>query len=61
MEDCDEYCCNYGCNQGRNCPARIKQAQEAKSLQGGLDMPSIVQIVLIGVLAAIVIGVIHGW
>lgn len=19
---CDDYCCNYGCNQGRNCPAR---------------------------------------
>ena len=19
---CDEYCCNYGCNQGRDCPAR---------------------------------------
>ena len=22
MSDCDEYCANYGCNQGRNCPAR---------------------------------------
>lgn len=20
--DCDDYCCNYGCNQGRNCVAR---------------------------------------
>lgn len=19
---CDSYCCNHGCNQGRNCPAR---------------------------------------
>lgn len=19
---CDEYCANYGCNQGRDCPAR---------------------------------------
>lgn len=19
---CDDYCCNYGCNQGRSCPAR---------------------------------------
>ena len=18
---CDDYCCNHGCNQGRNCPA----------------------------------------
>jgi hypothetical protein len=22
MNCCDEYCCNDGCNQGRNCPAR---------------------------------------
>jgi hypothetical protein len=22
MSCCDDYCCNYGCNQGRNCPAR---------------------------------------
>lgn len=20
---CDEYCSNYGCNQGRDCPARV--------------------------------------
>lgn len=20
---CDEYCCNHGCNQGRDCPARV--------------------------------------
>lgn len=20
---CDEYCANYGCNQGRDCPARV--------------------------------------
>lgn len=20
---CDDYCCNYGCNQGRDCPARV--------------------------------------
>ena len=19
---CDDYCCNHGCNEGRNCPAR---------------------------------------
>ena len=61
MDDCDEYCANHGCNQGRNCPVRIKRAQEAKSLEDGLDMPSIGQIVLVGVLAVIVIGVIHGW
>ena len=61
MSDCDEYCSNHGCNQGRNCPARIKRAQKAKSLQDSVDVPSIAQIVLVGVLAAIVIGVIHGW
>lgn len=22
-ERCDDYCCNHGCNQGRNCPARV--------------------------------------
>ena len=20
---CDEYCANYGCNQGRDCPVRV--------------------------------------
>lgn len=20
---CDTYCCNHGCNQGRDCPARV--------------------------------------
>ena len=24
---CDDYCCNYGCNQGRNCPARKTPAK----------------------------------
>ena len=23
MSRCDDYCCNHGCNQGRNCPARV--------------------------------------
>ena len=23
MNCCDTYCANYGCNQGRNCPARV--------------------------------------
>lgn len=22
MSRCDDYCCNHGCNQGRDCPAR---------------------------------------
>ena len=25
---CDDYCCNHGCNQGRNCPARKTQASQ---------------------------------
>jgi len=33
---CDEYCCNHGCNQGRDCPARQKPtpADELQRLQG---------------------------
>ena len=27
---CDDYCCNYGCNQGRNCPARKKPAKASE-------------------------------
>lgn len=27
MSCCDEYCCNHGCNQGRNCPARIQRLE----------------------------------
>ena len=25
---CDDYCCNHGCNQGRNCPARKTPATQ---------------------------------
>lgn len=25
---CDEYCSTHGCNQGRNCPARITPVGE---------------------------------
>ena len=27
MNCCDEYCTNYGCNQGRECPARVAKAK----------------------------------
>lgn len=27
---CDDYCCNHGCNQGRDCPARQAPAKVAK-------------------------------
>lgn len=25
--NCDDDCCNNGCNQGRNCPARTRKIQ----------------------------------
>lgn len=25
---CDDYCCNHGCNQGRDCVARKTQASQ---------------------------------
>lgn len=35
---CDEYCCNHGCNQGRNCPARkTPAAQRAIDEQSKTD------------------------
>lgn len=31
---CDEYCANYGCNQGRDCPARkCPNCQDASGLK----------------------------
>ena len=27
MNCCDGYCTNYGCNQGRDCPARVTKAK----------------------------------
>lgn len=30
MKCCDEYCCNHGCNQGRDCPVRIERIRIAK-------------------------------
>lgn len=35
---CDDYCCNHGCNQGRNCPARkAPAAQRAIDEQAKTD------------------------
>ena len=28
MSCCDEYCSNYGCNQGRDCPARFAKVKQ---------------------------------
>lgn len=35
---CDDYCNNYGCNQGRDCPARKNQAtaKRARNLASAL-------------------------
>lgn len=32
MNCCDTYCANSGCNQGRNCPARV--AHIGKKMHG---------------------------
>ena len=38
---CDDYCCNHGCNQGRNCPARkTPAAQRAIDEQAKTDRQS---------------------
>lgn len=38
MSRCDDYCCNHGCNQGRDCPARVakvgKRMHAKKPLNG---------------------------
>lgn len=28
MSRCDDYCCNQGCNQGRDCPARVARVSK---------------------------------
>lgn len=30
---CDEICCNHGCNQGRNCPARVAPIKTSTPVQ----------------------------
>ena len=37
---CDDYCCNHGCNQGRNCVARktpAKASERAAQFQADTD------------------------
>ncbi len=51
---CDDYCCNHGCNQGRNCPARKKPAKEAPDDNDELD-GDIGEIVLDGIAAALIV------
>lgn len=31
MSRCDDYCCNYGCNQGQHCPVSATPLQTADS------------------------------
>lgn len=57
---CDDYCCNYGCNQGRNCPARKKPAkstERAAQFQADTDEldSDIGEIVLDGIAAALIV------
>lgn len=58
---CDDYCCNYGCNQGRNCPARktpakateraaSSHADDTDELDGDIG-----EIVLDGIAAALIV------
>ena len=36
---CDEYCANYGCNQGRNCPVSV--AKVGKRMHGPEPLQSV--------------------
>lgn len=40
MNCCDEYCSNYGCNQGRDCPARVAKYKPVMKIADPLS-PSI--------------------
>ena len=58
---CDDYCCNHGCNQGRNCPARKTPAKTDRQVANGhaddtdeLD-GDIGEIVLDGIAAALIV------
>ena len=37
MSCCDEHCANHGCNQGRDCPARV--APIGKRYHGQDELP----------------------
>lgn len=65
---CDDYCCNHGCNQGRNCPARktpAKSTERADQFQADTDRQvanghaddtgDIGEIVLDGIAAALIV------
>lgn len=51
---CDDYCCNYGCNQGRDCQARKTPANGHADDTDELDS-DIGEIVLDGIAAALIV------
>ena len=51
---CDDYCCNHGCNQGRNCPARKTPAtQRAIDEQASSSWNLVDLVVIVGAVAII--------
>lgn len=62
---CDDYCCNHGCNQGRNCVARktpAKSTERAAQFQADTDRQTakeapgdIGEIVLDGIAIALIV------
>ena len=48
---CDDYCCNYGCNQGRSCPARIKPVDSEYKAWGAVMWALSVVIAVCGAMA----------
>ncbi len=51
---CDDYCCNHGCNQGRNCPARKTPAKATERAIDELD-GGIGEIVIDGIAIALIV------
>lgn len=48
MSCCDEYCANYGCNQGRDCPIRGAKVARVRSRKHDRDPlpPSVTHVYL---------------
>ena len=51
---CDDYCCNHGCNQGRDCPARKTPAtQLAIDEQASSSWNLVDLVIIVGAVAII--------